>query len=973
MSRPARPHPRRRPARRLVPVLAAGGLLAGALAGTPTTAEAWNSVPTTGGDSWGVHDAANPGLDTGSVRGTVGNAATAGGALQGYGGIRVEVDRGTSRLNGILLRGFGLTYDGQQSFTSTRGVDVDGVVVRRELVVPTGSSYGRFFDTFTNTTPAPVTLDVAFGGQLGYDTGENQSEISRTGSGDRAISSADGWASWYTPTTAAGNPSQNGPSATVFGTPGYAPSLKRMGNFLLDPFTEALPTTGDAANHPGFVNTLTVAPGATASVLHYVVTGLPEGRAVLGATRAAGTQVSAVENTATSLTAAPVTTGLSTAELCTVTNFTPATLGLGASDCTRRPTSEIVDAPIGSVAATTPTTTSPYDVVGRTITQLVADLRSGRTSSQQIVRAYLDRIAAYDRGPGGLNSVITVAPDAMAQAKAADAARAAGDTRPLLGIPVMAKDIIDTKDMPTTGGSRVFDGYRPQTDAFQVDLMRKAGAIVMGKANLAEFANDGHASPNAYGAVWNAFDPSRSPIGSSGGSAVAVASSFTAAAWGTQTGDSLWGPSGAASLYSLRGTDGMQSSGGTMPLTLIQDYVGWIGQSIEDLALLLDVTAKDNPADVLDDVANGKRPTDWSATLKADALRGKVIGVPATAFDDPFGTTTVSDALRARFDVFRQAGATIRTIPDFTNVPTRGNYGNTGYEGWLQWLEAHPDAPYSRPEQITNNPLRVPYQYPGPYTGDGTGMTDQQQRDFEAYRALYRANLATWMDDNGVDAVLYPTELSEIHLNDTVQPSFGRKDPQSSASGVPTVVFPAGATVNGNPVGFQLQGKAFQDAELMGFAYAFDKIAQGRILPLAVTPRLAYDAGAVPPAVTPLTPTPQPPTVTPAGPKRLTVVSPRAVAKMSRKGKAKVSLPVGCASVNDDCTGRVVVTVRGRAFSAPVTVGAGGLETVTVTLSRKASAALRRGRAQKVQVTFVGLLGTASTTTPVKVKVRPRR
>nr|WP_237448192.1 amidase [Nocardioides flavescens] len=587
------------------------------------------------------------------------------------------------------------------------------------------------------------------------------------------------------------------------------------------------------------------------------------------------------------------------------------------------------------------------------------------------MRAYLDRIAAYDRGPGGLNSVITVAPDAMAQAKAADAARAAGDTRPLLGIPVMAKDIIDTLDMPTTGGSRVFDGYRPKSDAFQVDLMRKAGAIIMGKANLAEFANDGHASPNGYGAVWNAFDPSRSPIGSSGGSAVAVASSFTAAAWGTQTGDSLWGPSGAASLYSLRGTDGMQSSGGTMPLTLIQDYVGWIGQSIEDLALLLDVTAKDNPADVLDDVANGKRPTDWSATLKADALRGKVIGVPATAFDDPFQTTTVSNALRAKFDVFRQAGATIKTIPDFTDVPARGNYGNTGYEGWLQWLEAHPDAPYSRPEQITNNPLRVPYQYPGPYTGDGTGMTDQQQRDFEAYRALYRSNLAGWMDSNGVDAVLYPTELSEIHLNDTVQPSFGRKDPQSSASGVPTVIFPAGATVNGNPVGFQLQGKAFQDAELMGFAYAFDKIAQGRILPTKVTPRLAYDADAVPAVVTPLTPTPSS--------KRLTVVSSRALAKISRKGKAKVALSVGCASASDPCVGRVVVTVKGRAFSAPVTVGAGGLKTVTVTLSRKASKALRRGKAGKpakavkAKVTFVGLLGTTSTTTPVTVTVRARR
>ncbi|WP_167736793.1 amidase [Nocardioides sp. 1609] len=938
-------------------------LAVGVLATVTPQAQAWNAVPTSGGDTWGVHDAANPGIDTGSVRNTGGNA------LQGYGGLRVEVDGGDSRLNGVLLRGFGLTYDGQETFTTMQGVDVDGVVVRRELLVPEGSNYGRFFDVFTNTTHEDVTLDVAFGGQLGYSTGENQSEISTTGTGDDTISRADGWASWFTPTTAAGTPSQNGPSATVFGTPGRAASLTRMGNFLLDPFENALPATGDAANHPGFVNTITIEPSDSVSLLRYVVTGLPEGRAVLGATRPAGSEVTRVEDVAETLAALPAVDGLSTAELCSVANFDPGALGLGGTDCDQRPLNEFVDTPVGSTQATAPATTSPYDVVGKTITQLVADMKSGKTNSQQIVRAYLDRIAAYDRGPLGLNSVITVAPDAMAQARAADAARRNGDTRPMLGIPVLAKDIIDTKDMPTTGGSRVFDGYRPKSDAFQVELMRDAGAIILGKANLAEFANDGHASPNGYGAVWNAFDPSRSPIGSSGGSAVAVASSFAPAAWGTQTGDSLWGPAGAASLYSLRGTDGMQSSAGTMPLTLIQDYVGWIGQSIDDLAMLLDVTAVDNPADLLDDVANGKRPQDWTTYLDKDALQGKVIGVPETAFDDPFGTTEVSDVLRAKFEVFEEAGATVKVIPDFAAVPTRGNYGNTGYEGWLQWLEAHPDAPYTRPEQITNNPLRVPYQYPGPYTGDGTGMTDQQQRDFEAYRALYRDNVAGWMDTNSVDAVLYPTELSEIHLNDTIQPSFGRRDPQSSAAGVPTVIFPAGTTTNGSPVGFQLQGKAFQDAELMGFAYAFDQIAKGRVLPTSVTPRLEYDAGALPTPVEPLDPTPEPPVVTPAPARRFTVLD-RTVGAKVRRGRATVMLSIGCASSAEDCTGRVRAKVGERTATARATVSAGSAQTVKVRLSRAASIRLRNGKVQKIRVAFVGTGGTKSTTTPVVVRVR---
>ncbi|NHC25085.1 amidase [Nocardioides sp. IC4_145] len=955
---------RRRTARRAVPslaaaALAAGTLTVGTLAATTAPAAAYNYVPAGAGDRWGVHDAANPGLDTGSVRDTTG------GALQGYGGLRVEVEGGTSRLNGILLRGFGLTYDGRETFTSTRGVEVDGVVVRRELVVPAGQSYGRFLDSFTNTTRKPVTVLVAFGGQVGYDTGENQSELGSTGDGDTAITAADGWASWHTPTTAAGGPSQNGPSATVFGTPGEADALTRMGTFLHDPFDTPLPTDGDEANHPGFVTTLTIAPGDTASLLRYVVTGMPEGRAVAGATRPAGSEVAKVEGLAATLAGLPAVAGLTLSELCSVANFDPAALGIDEADCAQAPQVPFAGGATGAVSATTAATTSSYDVVGKTITELVADLEAGRTSSQQIVRAYLDRIAAYDQGPVGLHSVITVAPDAMAQARAADKARKAGDKRPFLGIPVLAKDIIDTKDMPTTGGSLVFDGYQPEEDAFQVARMREAGAIILGKANLAEFANDGHYSPNAYGMVWNAFDPSRSSIGSSGGSAVAVASSFAAAAWGTQTGDSLWGPAGAASLYSLRGTDGMQSSGGTMPLTLIQDYVGWIAQSIEDLAMLLDVTAVDNPDDVLDDVANGHRPTDWGTALKPGALKGKVIGVPETAFDDPFGTTAVSDVLEAQFANFEKAGATIKVVPDFDDAPERGDYGDLGYEGWAQWIDAHPDNPYTLPEQITHNPLRVPYQRrAGEYTGTGR-MTYQQQRDFEAYRATYRDNIAAWMDENGADAILYPAELSEIHLNDSINPSFGRKDPQSSAAGVPTVIFPAGTTENGSPVGFQLQGKAFQDAELMGMAYAFDKVAEGRVLP-KWTPPLRYDADAVPPPVTDADPLPQP---TPAK-LRLTVLERSVRATLPANGKARVRLPVGCASVGATCTGRAVVTLGGtKVARQAVRVAPGARRTVTVKLPAAATKKLRRGKTVTLRVRFAGTGRTAGST-PVRVAVR---
>ncbi|MFD0851841.1 amidase family protein, partial [Actinomadura adrarensis] len=161
-------------------------------------------------------------------------------------------------------------------------------------------------------------------------------------------------------------------------------------------------------------------------------------------------------------------------------------------------------------------TTSSYDVVDKTIEEMQADMEAGRTTSQEITRAYLDRISAYDTGQFGFNSYTTVAKDAMKQAREADKQRAKGKRGALLGIPIAVKDLYDTKDMPTTNGSLTFEGFRPAEDAYQVAQLRKAGAIVIGKASMEEYATSGSYSDSAYGTVWNAFAPSRSALASSG-------------------------------------------------------------------------------------------------------------------------------------------------------------------------------------------------------------------------------------------------------------------------------------------------------------------------------------------------------------------------------------------------------------------------------------------------------------------------
>src|SRR5262249_37245437 len=197
-----------------------------------------------------------------------------------------------------------------------------------------------------------------------------------------------------------------------------------------------------------------------------------------------------------------------------------------------------------------------FNVVGKPIQQLRAAMESGLTTSAEITRAYLDRIEAYDRGQFGFHSYELVADDAMAQARAADRARRRGARGPLLGIPLAVKNLYDTFDMPTTNGSLVFQGFRPVRDAFQVALLRAAGAVIIGKTGLEEYATYGSYSNDAYAQVWNVFNPSKSPIASSGGSGSALAANLAAAAMGSQTGDSLYGPSSAQSLVTLRGTDG---------------------------------------------------------------------------------------------------------------------------------------------------------------------------------------------------------------------------------------------------------------------------------------------------------------------------------------------------------------------------------------------------------------------------------
>ncbi len=258
--------------------------------------------------------------------------------------------------------------------------------------------------------------------------------------------------------------------------------------------------------------------------------------------------------------------------------------------------------------------------------------------------------------------------------------------------------------MPTTNGSFTFEGFLPARDAFQVARLREAGAVIIGKAALEEYATFGHWSNDAWGQVWNVFNPSKSALASSGGSASAVAASLAAAAMGSQTGDSLYAPASGASLVTLRGTDGLESGTGIQPLVWMTDFGGAMTRSVSDLADMLNVVAGTDPDDPATALADSKIPADWRSVLDINALQGTRIGFVEAAWADPFlpaGTTSpVSGtiaAMKAALQFLEAASATIVTMgataippgPDAPPAPPAPVFpgGTIRAEGWRQYID----------------------------------------------------------------------------------------------------------------------------------------------------------------------------------------------------------------------------------------------------------------------------------------------
>jgi amidase len=354
-----------------------------------------------------------------------------------------------------------------------------------------------------------------------------------------------------------------------------------------------------------------------------------------------------------------------------------------------------------------------FELMEATVADIHNAYRHGRLTCRDLVQHYLDRIAAYDKQGPALKAIITVNPRALEIADELDRRyRQSGPTGPLHGIPIILKDNFDTFDMPTTGGNTAMRTSVPPDDAFAVDKMRKAGALILAKANLQEFARGGNSVSSLGGQVLNPYDLTRTPGGSSGGTGAAIAANFGVLGTGSDTGQSIRSPASANNLVGVRPTRGLISRHGVIPNSITQDEIGPITRTVEDAARLLDVMVGFDANDPITAFGVGRTPRSYTDQLRGNALRGARIGVMTNLFGSEARHQEVNHVMENVISTMRSRGAIIIrfSLPAYDTL--QSIVANSQWEAHTA-MDAYfaslgPDAPVKTFDQLVASRTAVP-------------------------------------------------------------------------------------------------------------------------------------------------------------------------------------------------------------------------------------------------------------------------
>lgn len=789
------------------------------------------------GQFWDIQDTSPWSQDSGGI-------ATGGGANPfngfGYLKLRVRTAGGATLVPHRYLTGFGLAHDGSERVDSITPVLHGDILVARGLYAPREASYLRYVDSYTNTAADDRIVDVAWGGAAGAFEDGGPVTVATSSNGDAQIDLTDTFVTVMQNARHVSDPlrgpSGHGPSAHVLGSHA-AGVLTSVGDMYADPFTDRWPGYDPA--HIGYVFTLRVKPGQTAALMTFVAKGLsevydPRGgfpiplRDALVAPKyaapysgdaptipQAGSEIARVTDVARRLVAAPDVRGLTPLQRSHIANWR---------------------------LSTAPATTAAFTVVEKTAPQIQEALTRGDTTSEDIVRDYLARLSRLDRHGPTLRSMLALNPAAIANARTLDAERAAGGARgPMHGIPVVFKDNIDVLGLPTTGGSRALMDHRPRLDSHVAAGMRRAGAVMLGKANLDEFPFGDFGISTVGGTIGNAFDPTLSTSGSSGGTATAVATSLATLGFGTDTCNSLSNPAAFASLATIRTTRGLTSRAGVMPLNTFQDAVGPIAKSIRELALVLDQVTGPDVEDEATGDAGQHISGSFTDALDANALKGARIGVVRQLF---VGVTGEREAAAAMEHVVREmtaAGATVVDVEianlDARYVEARGSAPGSLKAGWTSYLTrgAAAGAPVLTIENLLASGKLAPVSarrlrdalQPTPTGGQLRAATEK----FYATRDDFRALFVDAMDQSALDALLYPANLARPNTHEGGLERYGEEPgtcQESAMTGLPQVTVPAGWFGNRYPFGVSLLGRLWADRRVLALAFAYEQATHHR-------------------------------------------------------------------------------------------------------------------------------------------------
>ncbi len=474
-----------------------------------------------------------------------------------------------------------------------------------------------------------------------------------------------------------------------------------------------------------------------------------------------------------------------------------------------------------------------------TITDLQAAMTAGRVTSVDLVDGYLARINAYDEKLPSLNAMVRLNRRARADAAALDAERKAGRVRgPLHGIPIILKDNYSTRDLETSAGSIALASLRTPDDAFQVKKLRDAGAVILGKSNMHELASGITTISSVGGQTCNPYDPDRAPGGSSGGSGVAVAASYAAVAWGSDTCGSIRIPSAVHNLFGLRPTKGLSSISGIVPLSHTQDVGGPIARTVMDLAIALDATVGEDPADSATKILEGKPPIRFVASLDSTSLRGARLGVLTSAFGTEADDQEGARIARAAIEKMKGRGATIVdvTIPGLDSAVNRASVIDYEFKyDLMDYLAGIPDAPVKSLGEILDHGL-----YDVALEGGLRRRERNGTRDSEAYRAalaqrvVARDLVVSFLDANKLDALVYPTVTRKAAI--IGEPQRGATCQFSAVTGLPALSMPAGFTSDGLPIGVELLGRPLADPRLVSLAFDYEQSTRPRRPPWTTPP-----------------------------------------------------------------------------------------------------------------------------------------